>query len=195
MTDEWCIMVMLQMRIQLILSSNLIANGDARSDEIVCPVLPGDQEWWFRWVEVSSIPFLKIRSILQCDHERWYCYTFYFPKVMTIEERKFCCCIKLVVWELRLLMFLLKKRGNFLIQSSHSSPQVFPGSKYTGFKPKPTVYRKVVGWLEIVCGAILIIIPGPLKASHVKHTSDPWIEWSDFVDLKRLVERGIDFAT
>jgi len=41
--------------------------------------------------------------------------------------------------------------------------KVFPGSKYTGFKPKPTVYRKVVGWLEIVCGAILVVIPGPLK--------------------------------
>ena len=61
-------------------------------------------------------------------------------------------------WHNHLSIFARDVKNHFCFPG-----KVFPGSKYTGFKPKPTVYRKVVGWLEIVCGAILIIIPGPLK--------------------------------
>ncbi|KAL5009685.1 hypothetical protein ScPMuIL_011990 [Solemya velum] len=43
------------------------------------------------------------------------------------------------------------------------SAKVFPLVKQTGWKPNPHVYRKAIGTSEVVCGAVLAAIPGPLK--------------------------------
>jgi hypothetical protein len=41
--------------------------------------------------------------------------------------------------------------------------KVFPLVKQTGWKPNPHTYRKTVGSLEIICGALLAFLPGPVK--------------------------------
>ncbi|GFN80704.1 transmembrane protein 35a [Plakobranchus ocellatus] len=41
--------------------------------------------------------------------------------------------------------------------------KVFPLVKQTGWKPNPHTYRKTVGSTEIICGAFLAFLPGPLK--------------------------------
>lgn len=41
--------------------------------------------------------------------------------------------------------------------------KVFPLVKWTKWKPNSHMYRKVIGGSEVVCGAILSFIPGPLK--------------------------------
>lgn len=41
--------------------------------------------------------------------------------------------------------------------------KVFPFYKQTGWRPLAKNFRLTIGILEIVCGAILVIIPGPLK--------------------------------
>ncbi|KAL3883319.1 hypothetical protein ACJMK2_029594 [Sinanodonta woodiana] len=41
--------------------------------------------------------------------------------------------------------------------------KVFLFHSWTGWKPNPHTYRKVVGVLEIVTGAVLTFIPGPAK--------------------------------
>ncbi|KAK3717905.1 hypothetical protein RRG08_053105 [Elysia crispata] len=41
--------------------------------------------------------------------------------------------------------------------------KVFPLVKQTGWKPNPHTYRKTVGSTEIICGALLAFLPGPLK--------------------------------
>ncbi|XP_059149511.1 novel acetylcholine receptor chaperone-like [Physella acuta] len=41
--------------------------------------------------------------------------------------------------------------------------KVFPLVKQTGWKPNPHNYRKTVGSAEIICGAFLAFLPGPLK--------------------------------
>ncbi|XP_013400408.1 transmembrane protein 35A isoform X1 [Lingula anatina] len=41
--------------------------------------------------------------------------------------------------------------------------KVFPLSTLTGWKPNAHMYRKVVGGLEVVCGIMLAILPGPVK--------------------------------
>ncbi|XP_060067724.1 novel acetylcholine receptor chaperone-like [Ylistrum balloti] len=43
------------------------------------------------------------------------------------------------------------------------SAKVFPFAKLTGWKPNPHTYRKIFGGSEIVCGVILVAIPGPVK--------------------------------
>ncbi|KAK3097386.1 hypothetical protein FSP39_009167 [Pinctada imbricata] len=43
------------------------------------------------------------------------------------------------------------------------SAKVFPFVGVTGWKPNGNLYRKAVGGAEVVCGAILATIPGPLK--------------------------------
>lgn len=45
-------------------------------------------------------------------------------------------------------------------QNFHEAAKVFPFQKYTGFKPKPDLFRTVIGAIEVVCGAILLLIPG-----------------------------------
>ncbi|XP_067951071.1 novel acetylcholine receptor chaperone-like [Watersipora subatra] len=40
---------------------------------------------------------------------------------------------------------------------------VFPFAKTLGWKPKTSEYRKAVGTTHLVCGLLLIFIPGPLK--------------------------------
>ncbi|RNA28299.1 transmembrane 35-like [Brachionus plicatilis] len=41
--------------------------------------------------------------------------------------------------------------------------KVFPFYKLTGWRPYAKNFRLFTGWLEVVCGAILVMIPGPLK--------------------------------
>uniref|UniRef100_A0A0B6YPK0 Novel acetylcholine receptor chaperone n=1 Tax=Arion vulgaris TaxID=1028688 RepID=A0A0B6YPK0_9EUPU len=41
--------------------------------------------------------------------------------------------------------------------------KVFPLVKQTGWKPNPHTYRKTIGSTEIICGALLAFLPGPLK--------------------------------
>ncbi|BFZ24822.1 hypothetical protein BsWGS_27860 [Bradybaena similaris] len=41
--------------------------------------------------------------------------------------------------------------------------KVFPLVKQTGWKPNPHTYRKTVGSTELICGASLAFLPGPLK--------------------------------
>ncbi|KAI8740861.1 Transmembrane protein 35A [Biomphalaria glabrata] len=41
--------------------------------------------------------------------------------------------------------------------------KVFPLVKQTGWKPNPHTYRKTVGSTEIISGAFLAFLPGPLK--------------------------------
>ncbi|XP_061193452.1 novel acetylcholine receptor chaperone-like [Saccostrea echinata] len=41
--------------------------------------------------------------------------------------------------------------------------KVFPLVTWTKWKPNSHMYRKVIGGSEVVCGAILAFIPGPLK--------------------------------
>ncbi|OWF40182.1 transmembrane protein 35A-like [Mizuhopecten yessoensis] len=43
------------------------------------------------------------------------------------------------------------------------SANVFPLWKLTGWRPSPHMYRKMFGGTEIICGVILVAIPGPLK--------------------------------
>ncbi|XP_033741342.1 transmembrane protein 35A-like [Pecten maximus] len=43
------------------------------------------------------------------------------------------------------------------------SAKVFPFAKLTGWRPNPHTYRKIFGGSEIVCGVILVAIPGPVK--------------------------------
>lgn len=69
--------------------------------------------------------------------------------------------------------------------------KAFPAAKYTGFKPKPTFYRKVIGWLEIFCGAVLVLIPGPLKQAAnlillFQCVLTMYIQWSLEEKLDRL---------
>ncbi|XP_070568964.1 novel acetylcholine receptor chaperone-like [Ptychodera flava] len=35
----------------------------------------------------------------------------------------------------------------------------FPLRQYTGWKPKSKLYMKTIGWLEVICGAILMLLP------------------------------------
>jgi len=41
--------------------------------------------------------------------------------------------------------------------------KVFPLVKQTGWKPNPHTYRKTIGSSEVICGAFLAFLPGPLK--------------------------------
>ncbi|XP_052811442.1 novel acetylcholine receptor chaperone-like [Mya arenaria] len=41
--------------------------------------------------------------------------------------------------------------------------KVFPLVAFTGWKPNAHIYRKIIASIEVTCGAVLIIIPGPLK--------------------------------
>lgn len=41
--------------------------------------------------------------------------------------------------------------------------KVFPFFKYTGWRPFAKNYRLTVGITEVVCGSMLILVPGPLK--------------------------------
>ncbi|XP_077977183.1 putative acetylcholine receptor chaperone [Glandiceps talaboti] len=35
----------------------------------------------------------------------------------------------------------------------------FPLRQYTGWKPRSKMYMKTVGWMEVICGAILVFLP------------------------------------
>ncbi|CAF0847991.1 unnamed protein product [Brachionus calyciflorus] len=41
--------------------------------------------------------------------------------------------------------------------------KVFPFYKYTGWRPYAKNFRFAAGLAEVICGAILVVIPGPLK--------------------------------
>ncbi|XP_053397021.1 novel acetylcholine receptor chaperone-like [Mercenaria mercenaria] len=41
--------------------------------------------------------------------------------------------------------------------------KVFPLVSWTGWKPNAHIYRKIIASTEVTCGAILVLIPGPLK--------------------------------
>lgn len=41
--------------------------------------------------------------------------------------------------------------------------KVIPFGSSLGLKVSPKTYRLAVGWIEIICGAVLVIIPGFLK--------------------------------
>ncbi|KAL4233842.1 DoxX-like [Mactra antiquata] len=41
--------------------------------------------------------------------------------------------------------------------------KVFPLVDITGWKPNAHIYRKVIASVEVTCGTILVLIPGPLK--------------------------------
>ncbi|XP_060569626.1 novel acetylcholine receptor chaperone-like, partial [Ruditapes philippinarum] len=43
--------------------------------------------------------------------------------------------------------------------------KVFPLVSLTGWKPNAHIYRKIIASIEITCGAILVLIPGPLKVA------------------------------
>lgn len=41
--------------------------------------------------------------------------------------------------------------------------KVFPGSRLLGMTIDPKLYRLAVGWYEVVCGTILVLVPGRVK--------------------------------
>lgn len=49
-------------------------------------------------------------------------------------------------------------RRNFVQYS-----KVFPLSKLLNFKMNPKFYRLFIGWSEVVCGTILVLVPGRIK--------------------------------
>lgn len=49
-------------------------------------------------------------------------------------------------------------RRNFVQYS-----KVFPLSKVLNFKMNPKLYRLFIGWSEVVCGTILVLVPGRVK--------------------------------
>ncbi|KAH9381642.1 hypothetical protein HPB48_010597 [Haemaphysalis longicornis] len=49
-------------------------------------------------------------------------------------------------------------RRNFVQYS-----KVFPLSKLLNFKMNPKLYRLFIGWSEVVCGTILVLVPGRIK--------------------------------
>ncbi|CAN7988120.1 unnamed protein product [Ixodes hexagonus] len=38
--------------------------------------------------------------------------------------------------------------------------KVFPGSRLLNLTVDPKLYRLAVGWYEVVCGTILVLVPG-----------------------------------
>jgi hypothetical protein len=56
------------------------------------------------------------------------------------------------------LYFALKKKQEF-----GRFNKVFPFYKITGWRPLAKNFRLTIGLMEVVCGAILVLIPGPAK--------------------------------
>ncbi|EEC16593.1 transmembrane protein, putative [Ixodes scapularis] len=62
-----------------------------------------------------------------------------------------------VPYDPRAFLFFLQRR-NFIQYA-----KVFPGSRLLGMTIDPKLYRLAVGWYEVVCGTILVLVPGRVK--------------------------------
>ena len=65
--------------------------------------------------------------------------------------------------------------------------KVFPLANYTGWKPNPHTYRKVVASSEVTCGVIFTVIPGcfSIAVEQISHVaSNPFCGVSDQVRHK-----------